>query len=101
MNGVRFYKEFKARRRSPGTVVAAFVGNGAFISDGPPCQECVVGLFEGPRRPWPTCASANVSARRTPGRFTPGFREARHGMKTIPETSIASLWLALLSVTFL
>ena len=50
MNGIRFYEEFKNKRRrqSAGTVVAAFVCNGCFWSSGRLCYEAICGLFEQP-----------------------------------------------------
>ena len=50
MNGIRFYQEFKNKRKrqSAGTVVAAFVRNGRFWSTGQLCYEAISGLFEHP-----------------------------------------------------
>ena len=50
MNGIRFYQEFKNKRKgqSAGTVVAAFVCNGRFWSTGQLCYEALSGLFKRP-----------------------------------------------------
>jgi hypothetical protein len=50
MNGIRFYHEFndKSKRKSAGTVVAAFICNGRYWSSGRICYEAISGLFDHP-----------------------------------------------------
>ena len=58
MNGIRFYHEFKdkGKRQSAGTVVAALVGNGRFLSGQKVCYEALAGLFD--RRDSVVCGTA-------------------------------------------
>ena len=47
MKGVLFYEEFKNKRNgvSEGTVIAAFVCNGTYQSEGEICYEGLVGVY--------------------------------------------------------
>ena len=53
MNGIRFYQEFsdKSKRRSAGTIVAALVCNGHYLSSGKVCFEALAGVFDQPNSP--------------------------------------------------
>jgi hypothetical protein len=53
MKGIRFYEEFADRRKkkSKGTVIAAFVANGIFLSGGQPCYEAEAGILDSPNSP--------------------------------------------------
>jgi hypothetical protein len=50
MSSIRFYHEFKdkGKRRSAGTVIAAFVGNGHFRTGNKICYEALASLFDHP-----------------------------------------------------
>jgi hypothetical protein len=47
MNGIRFYLEYtdKSKRKSGGTVVAALVLNGSYLSSGTICYEALAAVF--------------------------------------------------------
>src|SRR5882724_453202 len=53
MKGIRFYHEFEDRSkcRSRGTIVAACVCNGSYISSDKLCYEGLVGVFDRPNSP--------------------------------------------------
>ncbi len=47
MNGIRFYEEFKNKRRgiSEGNVIAALVCNGVFVSERVACYEAISSVY--------------------------------------------------------
>jgi hypothetical protein len=53
MSGVRFYQEFsdKSKRGSTGTIVAALVCNGLYLSCGKICYDAIAGVFDQPNSP--------------------------------------------------